>query len=318
MNRQVIARSVLAILATAAAVVGLASPARAGSILEGPHAELDRTNVEVDDRVIVTIDGFEARVVTISVCGNEGRRGSADCNMVASKGLRLDGDGTATTAQFGIAAPPVSCPCIVRVASRNSDEVSVVPINLSGHPMGEVEDAGPGASIEDSLAVTFDVEDVTSGFGESLRHELGGPGQYEVTVTVKNRATVTLTGITVTGDVGRRADEVASSFDFARLEPLGAGETWEQTIVVDVPAPTFGELHWHGFVTRDGDTLTATETITHRPWLLIGVVLFLVLDVALLVGRWLVHRHARKDDDGPSDLPPMDDAPEMELVGASR
>ncbi|MEN9643489.1 MAG: hypothetical protein RL238_158 [Actinomycetota bacterium] len=315
MNRHVVVRSAFALLATAAAVVGLAAPAVAGSILVGPHAELDRANVEVDDRVIVTIDGFEARVVTISVCGNEARRGSADCNMVASKGLRLDGDGTATTAQFGIAAPPVPCPCIVRVASRNADEVSVVPINLSGHPMGEIEDAGPGAAIEDTLAVTFGVDDVTSGFGESLRHELGGPGRYEVTVTVKNRSTVTLTGITVSGDVGRRADEVASSFDFSGLEPLGAGETWEQTIRVDVPAPTFGELHWHGFVTRDGDTLAATETITHRPWLLVGVVLFLVLDIALLVGRWLVHRHARGDADGPSGHPPMDEAPEMELVG---
>lgn len=315
MNRHVVVRSVVALLAAAVAVVGLASPAAAGSILEGPHAELDRTNVEVDDRVIVTIDGFEARVVTISVCGNEARRGSADCNMVASKGLRLDGDGTSTTAQFGISAPPVPCPCIVRVASRNADEVSVVPIELSGHPMGEVQDAGPGASIEDSLAVTFAVEDVTSGFGESLRHELGGPGHYEVTVTVKNRATVTLDGITVAGDVGRRADEVASAFDFSRLGPLAVGATWEQTIVVDVPAPTFGELHWHGFVTRDGDTLTATTTTTHRPWLLIGVVLFLVIDVALLVGRWLVHRHARHDDEPPGD-DLVDETPELELVGA--
>ena len=309
------ARCTLAAFVVATSIVGVVAPAFAGSFLVGPHAELDRTNVEVDDRVIVTIDGFEARVVTISVCGNEGRRGSADCNMVASKGLRLDGDGTATTAQFGISAPPVPCPCIVRVASRNADEVSVVPIKLSGHPMGEVQDAGPGASIEDSLAVTFDVEDVTSGFGESLRHELGGPGRYEVTVTVKNRATVTLDGITVSGDIGRRDDEVAAAFDFSRLGPLPAGNTWEQTIVVDVPAPTFGELHWRGFVTRDGATLTATETLTHRPWLLIGVVLFLVLDIALLVGRWLVHRHARNDDhEPPADL--VDETPELELVGA--
>ena len=313
MSRRPSVRSVLVALAMLAAVGAGVTPAWAGSLLVGPHAELDRTNVEVDDRVIVTIDGFEARVVTISVCGNEARRGSADCNMVASKGLRLDGDGTATTAQFGISAPPVPCPCLVRVASRNADEVSVVPINLSGHPMGEVQDAGPGASIEDSLAVTFDVEDVTSGFGESLRHELGGPGRYEVTVTVKNRATVTLNGITVTGDVGRTADEVAASFDFARLEPLPAGSTWEQTVLVDVPAPTFGELHWRGFVTRDGDTLTESTTVTHRPWLLIGFVLFLVVDVALLVGRWLVHRHARRDDEPPAD-DVITDTTERELV----
>ena len=134
------ARCALAAFVVATSIAGVVAPAFAGSFLVGPHAELDRTNVEVDDRVIVTIDGFEARVVTLSVCGNEGRRGSADCNMVASKGLRLDGDGTATTAQFGISAPPVPCPCIVRVASRNADEVSVVPIKISGHPTGEVQD----------------------------------------------------------------------------------------------------------------------------------------------------------------------------------
>ena len=41
------------------------------------------------DRVIVSLVGWTARNVTLSVCGNLARRGAVDCNLIASQALKL-------------------------------------------------------------------------------------------------------------------------------------------------------------------------------------------------------------------------------------
>ena len=92
----------------------------AQGITSGPIVSLDRKELEPGQRVVLNIDGFESLNVTISVCGNDARRGSVDCNMYASEGLKLDTDGTSTVIQIPVAAPPVPCPCVIRVRTARS------------------------------------------------------------------------------------------------------------------------------------------------------------------------------------------------------
>ena len=61
----------------AASLVAFATTAHATPSTSGPAVSLDRTVVADGERVVLTIDGFDTLHVTISVCGNEARRGSA-------------------------------------------------------------------------------------------------------------------------------------------------------------------------------------------------------------------------------------------------
>lgn len=167
----------------------------------GPVVTLDRNEIEPEDRVVLNIDGFESMNVTISVCGNEARRGSVDCNMYASEGLKLDTDGTSTVIQIPVAAPPAPCPCVIRVSNRTFDEIAIAPITLIGHPTAPVVET-PGQ--QGALDVTISAQAASPGLLAGARTSLGGPATYEVTVTVKNTSTVPIAAVSLAGAVVRR------------------------------------------------------------------------------------------------------------------
>lgn len=289
-----------------------AASAPDAATVTGPTVSLDRPTVETDDRIVLTIDGFEARVVTIAVCGNDGLRGSTDCNNESSKGVRLDADGTSTTVQVGVARPPAPCPCIVRVFSRNNDEVATAPITITDVPTADTVAPPAGIGLDDSLGVALTPEETDMGIGGSLRYALGGRGTFDVTASVKNRSNTILTGLSVTGLVTRGGDQVAT-FDFAILEPLQPGTTWTQTVQVEVPAPSFGELDWAITVSRAGKTLDVTRTTDHSPWLLLVLAVVFVLDIALLMLRLITSRRARRRQEADAAEP---DVEVRELIDA--
>ena len=77
-----------------AALVGLlvglavAVPAAAQSVTDGPGVVPDATDLQIGQRVRMTITGFEAPVIVMAVCGNEARRGSVDCDNLGSQARR--------------------------------------------------------------------------------------------------------------------------------------------------------------------------------------------------------------------------------------
>lgn len=307
------ARLLAPLIAVVTGVV-LVSPASAS--VSGPIVTLDRYEMAPGERVVMTIDGFAATSVTISVCGNEARRGSSDCNMTESTGRTLDRDGSSTMLELPIAAPPVPCPCLVRVSSPGNDEVAVAPITLIGHPVGEIVDG----SVEDEpLSVAVEVRRAPVDLLGSVTSALGGATTYEVTVVVTNRSTGTFGNVSVSGFAGRDEDDVLTSLDLSDPGELAAGQRWEETVEAELPAPVFGAAEWRVSASGAGPTVTAAAATRHVPVLLLVLAAVFVVDLMLLTWRLVARRRRRsatrrEEVDAPSHGEPLDDR-EPELVG---
>ncbi len=268
----------------------------------GPVVILDSTEVNPGDQIGLTIDGFTVSSVTISVCGNEARRGSSDCNMAASEGQRLNPDGTPTPADMPVAAPPVDCPCVIRVSDRSNNEVAVTPITIIGHPIGPVVDP---PKLGTPLAVTISAEPSSRGLLELVRPSLGGPATYDVTVTVKNISMVPFSSVRVSGSAGRNPTDNLAMLKLSDPGLIGPGQTWQEIVPAVVPAPSFGTVRWRVAVSGAGPTVNANESTHYRPLLLIVLAMFLVADIFLLIIRGMVRRRkareAADDVDGKAD-----------------
>lgn len=299
----------VAVLALGASLVGVAA---AEGETTGPVVSLSSTTVSTGDRILVTIDGFAAPTVTVSVCGNDARRGSGDCNLVKSKGVRIDPAVSPTITKFGVSEPPYGCPCLVRVSSINGDEVAVAPITLVGHSVEPVVSAPNVNSPFVAVAVT--ARPAARGAIGWTRSNLGGPLGYEVTVTVRNLTTEPIHP-RLSGFVSRSANQNETTLPLADPDEIGVGQTWRQTVSMTLPAPSFGSVQWRVTSSGAGPTVTSTSTTSHRPVLLIVIVLLLALDIGFLAIRLLVRRHAARaatQADGVG--PPHDPSPENEPI----
>ena len=279
----------LALLAIGACLAGLAA---AEGSTTGPVVSLSETTVSPGERIMVTINGFKAHTVTISVCGNDARRGSGDCNMVKSKGVRIDPAVSPTVTKFGVSEPPYGCPCLVRVSSINGDEVAVVPITLLGHPVEPV--VSPPKVDGPFVAVAIKARPAPRGSFGWTRANLGGPFHYEVTVRVRNLTTEALHLARVSGFVSRSTNENVS-LPLTDPGEIGVGQTWKQTVSVTLPAPSFGKLVWHVTVSGAGPTVTADATTQHRPILLIVILMLLIIDIGLLLMRFAIRRRIARE-----------------------
>lgn len=265
----------------------------------GPSVTLDRDEVRAGEHIVVSISGFGATAVTISICGNEARRGSGDCNMTASEGVRLD-DGDPTLADMPIAPPPTDCPCVVRVSTRTGDEVAITPFTLTDHPIGPVVD---GVMLDDPLAVSISARPNSDGLIDSLRPSLGGPTTYSVTVTVKNRSTVPLTSVRVFGSARRGSDDDLATLELSEPGVIEPGQTWQETVIAVIPAPSFGDVEWRASASGVGTGVASTSTTQHQPLLLLVMLLLLVADMAVIGIRFAVRRHiARATAIGAADV----------------
>jgi hypothetical protein len=270
---------------------GPATAAGDDTVTDGPVVSLDRDTVEPGERVVVTLDGFAAPSVTIEVCGNEARRGSSDCNMAASEGLRIDAGDEPTVVQMPIAAPPVDCPCVLRVSSRATGELAIVPVALTGHPVGPVVE---GPSLEGLVDITITAAEAPAGLVATVRAALGGPAPYAVTVSVRNRSVETLRAARVSALAQRSATDTVAVIDFDQPGPILPGQTWRQTVTVTVPSPSFGTVTWNASVAGAGPTVKATQATHHQPVLLVVLLMVLVVLVAAVVLRRLVRRRAQR------------------------
>ena len=256
---------------------------------DGPVASVDRDEVEPGERVFVTLDGFAATSVTIEVCGNQARRGSSDCNMAASEGLRIDEGDEPTVSQLPIAVPPTMCPCVLRISSRDTGEIAVVPIVITGHPVGPVIE---GPTIEGLVEVTLEAREAPKGLIDAVRSALGGPAPYEVTVSVRNRSVETLRAAQLSGTAKRSETDTLAVLEFADPGPIAPGQTWQQTVTVVVPSPSFGAVQWQVAVTGAGPTVKADTGTRHRPLLLIVLVMTAVVLIATVLMRRMMLRRA--------------------------
>lgn len=267
----------------------------ASTDISRPFVSTDRSEVAVGDAVQLTIDGFVTSSVTISICGNAAYRGSGDCNMPASKGQRLDLDGTETVVDFTVSEPPKPCPCVIRVSSHTLEEIAVVPIRLLGHGVSPPQ---ASSQVAQPIAVSLRAVASDAGLGRAARRSLGGSTTYDVTVVVRNRSSAPVEGFSVAVAAGRDPeDELVSAdvIDAVRLEP---GATWERTVPIDLPALTLGEVTWTVSATSEFATAEATSTTSNVALLLYVLTATLAVDLLILGVRQLrrVARRARNGD----------------------
>jgi hypothetical protein len=286
-------------------VSAFVSPVSAQSNTTGPTVSIDRSEAAPGDSVIVTVAGFDARPVTISVCGNEARRGSVDCDMRGSRARETQPDGPIGT-DLTVSAPPTPCPCIVRVSTQDNRMIAVAPIVIIGHPVAEVVGASPA---DQPLLVDIVANPASTGVSDQLRSSLGGPTSYDVTVRVTNTATFEIADVAVaaTFTLGRFDD--TRNIDVPNPGPLAAGQTWEETVPVDVPALTFGDVGWSATASGQGPAVTASDSTSSRPVLLYVVGAILLVDLTILL--WRVVARVRRRDEGdwePHDNPFLDDS----------
>jgi hypothetical protein len=284
--------------------------------VSGPRITVDDSDVASGDLVWVTLDGFQSGSVTVAVCGNEARRGSGDCNMIRSKGIRLMMN--PTVSRFVISEPSTDCPCILRAASPDNTEIAVVPITLRDHPVSPVV-GGPDLN-GPFVAVSISAHTKQAGLFAGIRPSLGGPLTYEVTVTVKNLMPEALHQVRLTGSVGRNADDNLSELALGDPGIIDVGQTWSRTVPVVVPAPSFGGVEWRVTASGAGPTVSATTHTRHRPLLLMVVLMLLIIDIGLLLMRLAIRRRIARAEraDALRGEPgePLDSRADEELVAA--
>lgn len=274
----------LAPASAARAAAPPADPATAGGA--GPSVTVDPPAARPGEPVAVTVSGFESMTVTVAVCGNLARRGSADCDVRSSEGLSPGLGGGEDGTRLFVTEPPVPCPCVVRAANSSHDEVATAPLEVIGvavAPVVEPERTGP------LLAVSVEVRRARSGLAGSARAALGGPTTYEVAVSVRNRTDETLDAVRVAGVSAHRFDDDAASFEVTP-GPLGPRQTWRRSVEVEVPAPAIGDLRWEVVASGAGPAVRAERTTTATPVLLLALLAVLAVDLAAMSWRATTRR----------------------------
>jgi hypothetical protein len=264
--------------------------------------------------MLVTVYGFDAGNVTIAVCGNSARRGSSDCNMTESSGLTVPPELATSGLEMPVAEPPMPCPCLVRVSSASNDEVAVAALTIVGHPIAPV--VGESEPV-DALGVSIVAAPREGGLVDGLQASLGGPVAYDVTVTVRNRGTSDVVGVRAAGALTRGGSEI-DSLDLTDPGTIGAGQTWQETVVAEVPTPSWGNMEWRVDVTGAGPPVSATTSTSNTPWLLWVLVIVLVVDIVVLVTRLVIRRLRAERDEAPEpDIADVDTELDDQLVGSS-
>ena len=248
--------------------------------------------VNPGEPLLVTITGFTSQQVTVAVCGNLAKRGSSDCNMPSAQSERIRDDQDVTLTQLFAQAPPMPCPCLVLAYSPASDEFAVAPITLLGHPVGPIVETASGPLVE----VSVDAERIGGGLVGSLRTSLGGPTRYRVTVGVRNITTEPLANVELSGSAHHRLTD-AVQLDLDPPGPIEPGQTVEQVVETEVPAPVIGGFTWEVSAYGAGPTVAATSGVANRPILLYGFAVFLLVDLVAIVWRMSRRRKARAEDE---------------------
>lgn len=274
----------------------------------GPLVQVRPERARPGDRVDVSVSGFSSPWVTTSWCGNNGLRGSADCNMAASEGTELQADLVVSRFSMPVAAPPVDCPCVIRVVGADQTELAVAPFEVVGHPVGPLAEAPSLAGQVDAVVAA---REEPSGLVAAVVASLGGDTTYEVEVSVRNRSPEVLSAVAVAGTALDTDGNAVVTFDLGTAPPIAPGQTWTAATTATIPGPALGEMRWEVDVVGAGPALQASTATTHRPLLLIVLLCAVVLSVAMLIARRLINRHARRSEavaaPGTADAEPVED-----------
>jgi len=256
-----------------------ASPGPAGS--SGPVVDATVSvfpaTAPVGAPVVVDLVGWPAGVVTVAICGDEARRGSSDCDQIGSHGVGIPSSGAGTTRLF--VAPPVGCPCVVRVNTPSSDLVRTIPIDVPGVPMLSPAELGPELLPSAVGMLEVDAHLDEPGRGDlPLSGVLGGPVDRVLVLAVRNAGDAPLAGVTVSAAVGH--DRLTGTpVVVPAIGTLAPGEERTLRVSVTMGAPAMGHYLVFGRVDSMAGAASfdaATDTMPWGAFLIVGLV-FVVL-----------------------------------------
>ncbi|GAA0811246.1 class E sortase [Spirilliplanes yamanashiensis] len=252
-------RRAWAVLAVVAALAGAAPvPAQAKA---DPAVAVSVRTARLGETVTARLTGWPAGVVTVALCGNEARGGSADCAVAASSAAGVPAGGGASVA-LRLAAPPVGCPCVVRAATATGAVTATAAIDVEDVPdNATVSLTRPGAGGTRTLAV--DAVRVSGRW--SLGALLGGPADRTLRVQLRNTGTAAVVP-ELSLDLGRAAGGASPAP--VRVAALQPGEARAVEVPFTVAAPAVGAYDLAGRVDGADATVTFAARTSAWPWLL--------------------------------------------------
>lgn len=249
------------------------------------------------EEVVVELIDWPPGPVLVSVCGNNARRGSEDCNLAGTKAV--DVYGGARTFRLRVTSPPIHCPCVVRATTQRTDVVRQAPLDVVGHPSGPelLPEHQPVAASE--VPIRARLIDADQGWTGALLPLVAGPTNRTLAVTVRNDSDQAVEQVRIVGSVGRSrssAEPIAS----ATIDELAAGEQRTVRIPVRIGVPAWGDYDVFGSVYGlDVPARFSVET-TNDPWGLEIALPLLVLILAWLARRREDRADALLQEDSPS------------------
>ncbi|GAB2839133.1 hypothetical protein GCM10022221_43320 [Actinocorallia aurea] len=247
--------------------------------------------------VQVTGAGWPAgTLVHLSVCGRLAVNGSVDCDAAGAVTAPVGPDGV-VTGGLTIGAPPVDCPCVIRMATPSKADRMIVdvPFTVLGHPTSEV--------VKDAQPTRVDLVDARLTGGGTWSELFGWKTRRTLVLTVRNNAPDPVADAPLV--VGWGADATA---DMPLTAPptgtIAPGATATFRVPVELPPASYGSFVVGG---RFAGQTEFQVSFTTYPYLLFGVNLLALL--ALLAGVRAAIRRRRPRTRGAAVVPSPASAP---------
>lgn len=244
--------------------------------------------------VQVTGAGWPAGTsVHLSVCGRLAVNGSVDCDSSGAVTAPVGPDGV-VAGGLTIGAPPVDCPCVIRMATpaKADRQVVDVPFTVLGHPTSEV--------VKDAQPVRVDLVDAELRGGGSWSELFGWRTRRTLVLTVRNNGPdpVKDAPLVVGWGAGATADMPLTAPPTGAIEP---GATAVFRVPVELPPASYGDFVVGG---RFAGQTEFQVSFTTYPYLLFGVNLLALL--ALLFGiRAAIRRRRSQTRGAAAPQPPV-------------
>lgn len=283
----------LLVLALVGAVLALAPGPAAGQT--GVSASTDRGSASAGEEIVVTGTGWPAETrVQASVCGNQARALSADCDLPNSRTIVTDPEGSFSVA-LDVAVPPSPCPCVVFVSGQNTASTVRFPIDIVDAP------SAPTTEAEIVSPPGFEVVSSTLSGSGPWTSWFGAAPERTLLLTVENTGSeAAAPDLDATWGAGADPTHV---LDVPTLEVIEPGETVRYRIPVRFDALTFGSVNVAGSVAGSSGPVSFTASTSSYPWALLALAVIALQLVLLTVRnrvRSRLHR-APGDDMGGTD-----------------
>jgi hypothetical protein len=235
-------------------------PVPAHAHAPGASVELDRDEVKIGQTVTVRLSGWPSGNVSVELCGNEGRRGSADCAVTSSATTHVNAQGGGSVL-LNIVKPPVGCPCVVSARPVGGGTPRTVPITVKGAGTLTAAERAQASSQTPSLTVTR----VALEGGGPVTAWLGGSAERTFVYTVRNDGQVAVTDAPVTIMSGRSPDPTGLVTAPA-MGTLNPGEERTFRVPVRFGAPALGDYQVTGRIEGLPREIVFTAETSSYPW----------------------------------------------------